>query len=82
MIYFTGCPNLFGDTTMVEIDDVINAIRICGSKKIMFGSDAIVFEEKSYKRYDNFKEKLLNTFSRMEIEDLFCSNIKRIFKFI
>ena len=54
----------------------------CGSKKIMFGSDAIVFDEESYKRYDNFKEKLLNTFSRMEIEDLFFSNIKRIFKFI
>jgi predicted TIM-barrel fold metal-dependent hydrolase len=80
--YIKRCSNLFGDTTMVEIDDVINAIRICGSKKILFGSDAVVFGEESYKRYDNFKEKLLNTFSRMEIEDLFCNNAKQIFKFI
>lgn len=76
------CPNLYGDTTMVEIDDVIDSIRFCGSKKIIFGSDAVVFGEDSYKRYDNFKEKLSNIFSRVEIEDLFCNNAKRIFKLL
>lgn len=78
--YIKGCPNLYGDTTMVEICDVIEAIRFCGSKKILFGSDAIVFGEESYKRYDNFIEKLRNMFNREEIEDLFCNNAKRIFK--
>jgi len=80
--YIKQCPNLYGDTTMVEIDDVIEAIGFCGSNKILFGSDAVVFGEESYKRYDNFKEKLRNTFNRVEVEDLFCNNAKRIFKSI
>lgn len=80
--YIKECPNLYGDTTMVDTDDVIEAIRFCGSRKIMFGSDAVVFGKESYKRYDNFKEKLGNAFNRVEIEDLFCNNAKRIFKFI
>ncbi|MFA9424204.1 MAG: amidohydrolase family protein, partial [Sedimentibacter sp.] len=80
--YIKECPNLYGDTTMVEIDDVINAIRLCGSKKILFGTDAVVFGEGSYKRYDNFKEKLTDVFSKMENEDLFCNNAKGIFKSI
>ncbi|MGV8982539.1 hypothetical protein [Clostridium sp.] len=46
----------------------------------MFGSDAVVYLEESYKRYDNFKEKLKNTFNRVEVENLFCNNAKRIFK--
>ena len=80
--YIKQCPNLYGDTTMVEIDDVIEAIGFCGSNKILFGSDAVVFGEESYKRYDNFKDKLRNTFNRVEVEDLFCNNAKRIFKSI
>lgn len=78
--YIKECPNLYGDTTMVEVDDVIEAIQVCGSKKILFGSDAVVFGEESYKRYDNLKEKLRNKFNRIEIEDLFCNNAKRIFR--
>lgn len=82
MQYIKECSNLYGDTTMVEIDDVIKAIRCCGSKKILFGSDAVVFGEDSYRRYDDFEEKLINTFSGTEIEDLFYNNAKRIFKYI
>jgi hypothetical protein len=33
MKYISECPNLYGDTTMVEIDDVIEAIRFCGITK-------------------------------------------------
>lgn len=80
--YIKKCPNLYGDTTMVEVNDVIKAIQCCGSKKILFGSDAIVFGEESYKRYDNFKDKLVNTFNNLQVEDLFCNNAKSIFKFI
>ena len=80
MQFIKECPNLYGDTTMVEVNDAIKAIQFCGSKKILFGSDAVVFGEDSYKRYDGLQEKLVNTFSRIEIEDLFYNNAKRIFK--
>lgn len=78
--YIKECPNLYGDTTMVRVDDVIEAIQFCGSKKILFGSDAVVFGEESYKKYDAYKENLRNRFSEVEVDDLFCNNAKRIFK--
>jgi uncharacterized protein len=79
ILYIKECPNLYGDTTMVDTDDVIKEIRFCGSKKILFGSDEVVFGKESYKKYDNLKEKLGNMIYRMEVENLFCNNAKQIF---
>lgn len=69
--YIRECPNLYGDTTMVEVGDVIEAIRFCGSKKILIGSDAVVFGEESYKRYDNFKEKLKESLTEWSLRICF-----------
>jgi predicted TIM-barrel fold metal-dependent hydrolase len=77
--YIKECPNLYGDTTMVDTDDVIKAIRLCGSEKILFGSDAVVFGKHSYERYYDLKEKLSQTFNSVDINNLFYNNAKRIF---
>lgn len=78
--YINKCPNLFGDTTLIDIDDVIEAIKTCGSNKILFGSDAVIFGEESYHKYFNYNKKLYNSLNRSELEDLFCNNAKKIFK--
>lgn len=73
------CPNLYGDTTLVSINEVINAIQMCGDKKILFGSDAPVFGPESYDRYNDFEEKLRQKYSDAVLNNLFSQNAKRIF---
>jgi predicted TIM-barrel fold metal-dependent hydrolase len=72
-------PNLFGDTTLVDLQTVQKAITYCGSNKILFGTDAPVFGESSYKRYDNYLQQLKLFFSQEEIENVFYQNAKNIF---
>lgn len=47
----TKADNLYGDTTWVSEEAVTRAIRICGSKKILFGSDAPIDGDESYLHY-------------------------------
>lgn len=44
--------NLFGDTTWVPLDKVRKALGLCGSTKLLFGSDAPVDGDKSYVFYE------------------------------
>ncbi len=70
--------NLIGDTTWVPYDKVQKAIRICGSEKMIFGSDAPIDGERSYSFYktmmDEYKEK-----PTKELENLMHGNAIRIF---
>jgi predicted TIM-barrel fold metal-dependent hydrolase len=43
--------NLYGDTTWVPIEKVRKAMKLCGSEKLLFGSDAPIDAEKSYDFY-------------------------------
>lgn len=47
----TKADNLYGDTTWVSEEAVIRAMRICGSTKILFGSDAPIDGDESYRSY-------------------------------
>lgn len=69
------CSNLYGDTTLVEPADVAAAMETCGSEKILFGSDAVVFGENSYARYAPLKELI----SGEAAEKLFCGNAQKLF---
>jgi predicted TIM-barrel fold metal-dependent hydrolase len=75
----TQAENLYGDTTWVPWDKVDKAIRICGSEKMMFGSDAPIDGNRSYAFY----ETLLEAY-RMKhtpaMDNLMYKNAQRIFK--
>ena len=73
------CSNLYGDTTLVSTSDVINAIQMCGDKKILFGSDAPVLGQNSYERYRDLEERLRQKYSAAVLNNLFRQNAKRIF---
>lgn len=77
--YIKSLPNLYGDTTTVELQDVIHALQYCGSEKILFGSDAAVFGEDSYKRYVDFTGELPKKFTADDLDNLFWRNAERLF---
>lgn len=72
-------PNLYGDSTLVSLEDTIEALRLCGSGKILFGSDAAVFGINSYERYVSFKQELPRLFAEDETALFFHGNAERIF---
>ncbi len=47
----TKADNLYGDTTWVDEGSVLRAMEICGSTKLLFGSDAPIDGEESYRFY-------------------------------
>ncbi len=77
--YIKSLPNLYGDTTLVGLQDVIFALQYCGSEKILFGSDAAIFGENSYERYRNYIERLPVLFALNDIDNLFWKNSERLF---
>lgn len=77
--YISKCENLYGDTTLVNNNDVLMAIKECGAEKILFGSDANVFGSGSYDRYDGLCDMIVNEFGIDAAECVFEKNAKRIF---
>ncbi|MDT8402554.1 MAG: amidohydrolase family protein [Bacteroidales bacterium] len=74
--------NIFGDTCEVKSDNVIKAIRECGSKKILFGTDAVVHGIDTYERYMILVEHIRNVFSKEEVENVLFRNCMRLYGII
>jgi predicted TIM-barrel fold metal-dependent hydrolase len=72
-------PNVFGDTCVVKHENVIKAIRECGSEKILFGSDSIVNGIDTYENYIPLVEKIKNAFSETEVANVMGFNCMTIF---
>lgn len=70
--------NLFGDTTWVALEQVRKAMRICGSEKMLFGSDAPIDGEKSYAFYQELF-RLYSEEPNKDWENLFYRNAKSLF---
>ncbi|MDW2798439.1 amidohydrolase family protein [Clostridium boliviensis] len=77
--YIAGCPNLYGDTTLVSKEEMQRAIEKCGPEKILFGTDALVFGRDSYSRYDGFYDSVLDSFGRAGAENVFYKNARKLF---
>jgi predicted TIM-barrel fold metal-dependent hydrolase len=75
----TGLENIFGDTCVVSHENVIAAIKECGSEKILFGSDAVVNGIDTYEEYLPLIEKIRSVFSENEASDVLGLNCMRIF---
>lgn len=71
--------NIFGDTCVVPHENVIRAIRECGSEKILFGTDAVVKGIDTYSDYINLAEKIRLLFTEKEASDILSANCIRLF---
>ena len=73
------CQNLYGDTTLVSKEETRRAIGRCGTGKILFGTDALVFGRESYVRYNGFYDMVFECFGRNGAEDVFYYNARKLF---
>lgn len=70
--------NLYGDTTWVPLEKVRKALDLCGSGKMLFGSDAPIDGDKSYAFY----QEMLALYRRAPDRDwdnLFYKNAESLF---
>lgn len=74
-----GTEKIFGDTCVVQHENVIKAINECGSEKILFGTDAVVNGIDTYERYLPLIENIRSVFSEKEASDVLGLNCIRIY---
>ncbi|MFO7851514.1 MAG: amidohydrolase family protein [Bacteroidota bacterium] len=72
--------NVYGDTCEVKTENVISAIKQCGSGKILFGTDSIVHGIDTYKRYLPLIESVRKNFNRDEAENVLFRNCIRLYR--
>jgi predicted TIM-barrel fold metal-dependent hydrolase len=71
--------NIFGDTCVVPHNNVITALRECGSGKILFGTDAVVRGIDTYSEYIVLSEKIKVLFTKKEASDVLSGNCMRLY---
>ena len=72
-------PNLYGDTTWVPYDNVLNAVRTCGSEKILFGSDNPMDGKDTLQYSKKFFVDLKEDISEEDYENIMHKNAERLF---
>lgn len=72
-------PNLYGDTTWVTPEKAIKAIEVCGSDKILFGSDSPIDGLTTYNFYKPYFEDIKNLLSKQDYEKLMFRNAIKLF---
>ena len=77
--YVAEIDNLYGDTTWVDFTKVKEAVRKCGSQKILFGSDNPIDGLDTYKSYTKFLQEGQRHFTQQEYTNIFSANAKKIF---
>jgi len=71
--------NIYGDTCEVEIDNVFKAMEVCGSEKILFGTDAIVHGTDTYKGYLPLIHELRSRPDKNDADNILYENCLRLF---
>ena len=71
--------NVYGDTCEVKNEKVIEAIKRCGSEKILFGTDAVVHGIDTYRRYMPLVDLIRQSFSLEEAENVLFKNCRRLY---
>ena len=75
--YISKLDNLYGDTTRVSYTDIIEAVKICGSEKILFGTDNPM---NSLDVYQPFFSNLKSLLKNEDYENIMYKNAKKLFK--
>ncbi len=81
-------PNLYGDTTWVSVESTMKAIWLCGSEKILFGSDNPIDGKDTYlcnktgdrSLYQQYFNELKSMISQDDYENIMYKNAKKVFK--
>ena len=81
-------PNLYGDTTWVPVATTLEAIRRCGSKKMLFGTDNPIDGENTllhnpkgdHSLYQQYFHELKEQLTAEEYADLMYRNAQRVFR--
>ena len=81
-------PNLYGDTTWVSTKSAIKAIEVCGSEKILFGTDNTIdgkdhlFVNRAGQRAlsQDYFHVLPEKISRVDYENIMYKNAEKLFK--
>jgi predicted TIM-barrel fold metal-dependent hydrolase len=71
--------SIYGDTCVVKHENIIRAIKECGSEKILFGTDSIVNGIDTYMNYFALIEKIKKAFPENEVENVLGLNCMTIF---
>jgi len=71
--------NIYGDTCEVKREKVIEAIKKCGSEKILFGTDAVVHGIDTYERYLPLIDLIRQHCSEEEAENVLFRNCRRLY---
>ncbi len=71
--------NIYGDTCEVGIDKVFEAVEVCGSEKILFGTDAVVHGTDTYARYQPLIDALRIRLSKKDADNILYANCLRLF---
>ena len=72
--------NVYGDTCEVESGRVMEAIRECGSEKILFGTDAVVHGIDTYQRYMPLVDLIRKSCSVEDAENVLFKNCQRLYR--
>lgn len=76
-------PNLYGDTTWVKPEKVLRAIKVCGSFKILFGTDAPINGKETYEDstfYTFYWDEIKKHITKDEYKNLMFNNAINFFK--
>lgn len=85
--YISKLPNLYGDTTWVPMESTLALIKLCGSEKIMFGSDNPIDGLDTYYQnpkgepslYQQYFHKLPDLISKEEYENIMFRTAAKVF---
>ncbi|MFX1537733.1 MAG: amidohydrolase family protein [Promethearchaeota archaeon] len=72
--------NLYGDTCEVETKRILKAIEVVGSKKLLFGTDAVVYGINTYERYLPMIKVIREKFSEDQVNNILGQNCIRIYQ--
>ena len=73
-------PNLYGDTTWVPYENVVNAAKTCGSEKVLFGSDSPMDGKDTLQYSKKFFVDLREELGAEAHENIMHKNAERLFK--
>lgn len=73
---------LYLETSQVDPDSVLKAIRTVGSDHVLFGTDACYYGKNHYASYEKLIEVLKSELKKEDAENVLSENAKRLFKLV
>ncbi len=72
--------NLYLETSQVDHNAVLNAIRMLGSDRVLFGTDACYYGKNHYQSYVKLISVLRNNLQKEDLENVLSGNARNLFR--